>query len=61
MISNFFGGFMIYVTHSFGIGDWINLPDHNVEGYVEEIGWYTTRIRTFEKRPIYVPIPCSLK
>lgn len=55
MISNFFGGFMIYVTHPFGVGDWINLPEHNVEGHVEEIGWYMTRIRTFEKRPIYIP------
>lgn len=55
MIANFFGGLMIYVTHPFEIGDWINLPEHNVEGYVEEIGWYMTRIRTFEKRPIYVP------
>lgn len=55
MIANFFGGLMIYVTHPFEIGDWINLPEHHVEGYVEEIGWYMTRIRTFEKRPIYVP------
>lgn len=55
MISNFFGGFMIYVTRPFTVGDWINLPQHKVEGYVEEIGWYMTRIRTFEKRPIYIP------
>lgn len=55
MISNFFGGLMIYITHPFYIGDWINLPEHNVEGHVEEIGWYMTRIRTFEKRPIYIP------
>ena len=55
MISNFFGGLMIYMTQPFGVGDWINLPEHNVEGNVEEIGWYTTRIRTFEKRPVYIP------
>lgn len=55
VISNFFGGLMIYFTHPFSIGDWIKLPERNLEGYVEEIGWYMTLIRNFEKRPIYVP------
>lgn len=55
IIANFFGGLMIYVTHPFTIGDWIKLPEKEIEGYVEEIGWYMTRVRTFEKRPIYVP------
>lgn len=55
VIANFFGGLMIYLTHPFVIGDWINLPEHSIEGHVEEIGWYTTRIRSLEKRPIYIP------
>lgn len=55
IIANFFGGLMIYVTQPFSVGDWINLPDKKIEGHVEEIGWYMTRIRTFEKRPIYIP------
>lgn len=55
IIANFFGGIMIYLTHPFDIGDWIQLPEKAVEGNVEEIGWYTTEIRTFEKRPIYIP------
>lgn len=55
IIANFFGGLMIYFNHSFTIGDWINLPEHHIEGHVEEIGWYMTRIRTFEKRPICIP------
>ncbi len=55
VIANFFSGLMIYLTHPFGVGDWINLRERNIEGYVEEIGWYTTRVRTLEKRPIYVP------
>jgi MscS family membrane protein len=46
---------MIYLTHPFSIGDWVNLPEKSIEGHVEEIGWYMTRIRTFEKRPIYIP------
>ena len=55
IIANFFGGFMIYLTQPFTIGDWISIPDHSIEGVVEEIGWYMTRIRSLDKRPIYIP------
>jgi MscS family membrane protein len=37
------------------VGDWIRSPDKNIEGKVENIGWRLTRIRTFDKRPLYVP------
>lgn len=55
IIANFFGGFMIYLTQPFTIGDWIVIPDHKIEGIVEEIGWYMTRVRSLDKRPIYIP------
>ena len=55
VVSNFFGGLMVYTTKPFTIGEWVSLPDRSIEGTVEEIGWYLTRIRNFEKRPIYVP------
>jgi len=55
VVSNFFGGLMIYLTQPFTIGEWVNLPERQIEGHIEEIGWYLTRIRNFEKRPIYVP------
>jgi MscS family membrane protein len=55
VISNFFGGLMVYLTHPFTIGEWIHIPEKNIEGHVEEIGWYMTCIRNFDKRPIYVP------
>lgn len=55
VISNFFGGLMIYLTQPFSIGEWVSLPERKIEGHIEEIGWYLTRIRNFEKRPIYVP------
>jgi MscS family membrane protein len=55
MIANYFSGLMVYFTRPFVVGDWIHLPEKNIEGWVEEIGWYMTRVRTFEKRPIYVP------
>ncbi|MDA0423769.1 mechanosensitive ion channel family protein, partial [Stutzerimonas frequens] len=37
------------------VGDWIRSPDKEIEGTVEYIGWRLTRIRTFDKRPLYVP------
>ncbi|HEY5791604.1 MAG TPA: mechanosensitive ion channel family protein [Gammaproteobacteria bacterium] len=55
LLANFFGGLMIYLDRPFAVGDWIRSPDRNIEGTVEEIGWRLTRIRSFDKRPIYVP------
>ena len=55
LLSNFFGGLMVYLDRPFKVGDWIRSPDKELEGTVEEIGWRQTRIRTFSKRPIYVP------
>jgi MscS family membrane protein len=55
IIANFFGGFMIYLTQPFTIGDWISIPDHSIEGIVEDIGWYMTSVRSMDKRPVYIP------
>lgn len=55
LLSNFFGGFFIYTDRPFVVGDWIRSPDRDIEGTVEHIGWRLTRIRTFDKRPLYVP------
>lgn len=55
LLANFFGGLMIYMDRPFKVGDWVRSPDRNIEGTVEDIGWRLTRIRTFSKRPLYVP------
>ncbi|MFV0448577.1 MAG: mechanosensitive ion channel family protein [Vibrio sp.] len=55
LLSNFFGGLMIYFDRPFKVGEWIRSPDREIEGAVERIGWRMTIIRTFDKRPIYVP------
>jgi MscS family membrane protein len=54
-LSNLAGGMMIYLDRPFSVGEWIRSPDKKVEGIVEYIGWRRTRIRTFDKRPLYVP------
>lgn len=55
LLSNFFGGLMIYLDRPFAIGDWIRSPDREIEGTVENIGWRLTVVRTFDKRPLYIP------
>jgi len=55
LLSNFFGALMLYLDRPFSIGDWVRSPDRDIEGTVEEIGWRLTRIRTFDKRPVYIP------
>lgn len=55
LLSNFFGGLMIYMDRPFAVGDWIRSPDKNIEGTVENIGWRLTRIITFDKRPMFIP------
>ena len=55
LLSNFFGGFIIYMDRPFAVGDWVRSPDREIEGTVENIGWRVTRIRTFDKRPLYIP------
>ena len=55
VLANFFGGLIIYMDKPFGVGDWIRSPEKEIEGTVEYIGWRHTRIRTFDKRPLYVP------
>jgi MscS family membrane protein len=55
LLANFFGGLMIYLDRPFSVGEWIRSPDKEIEGTVEDIGWRLTRIRTFDKRPLYIP------
>lgn len=55
LLANFFGGLTIYLDRPFRVGDWVRSPDKEIEGTVEDIGWRLTRIRTFDKRPLYVP------
>lgn len=55
LLANFFGGLMVYLDRPFSVGDWVRSPDRDIEGTVENIGWRLTTIRTFSKRPLYIP------
>jgi MscS family membrane protein len=52
-LSNIFGSFMIILDRPFHIGDWVKAGD--MEGVVEEVGFRSTKIRTFAKTLITVP------
>ncbi|WP_376695268.1 mechanosensitive ion channel family protein [Wenzhouxiangella sp. EGI_FJ10305] len=55
LLANFFGGFTVFMDRPFSVGDWVRSPDREIEGTVEHIDWRVTRIRKFDKRPMYVP------
>ncbi len=55
VIGNVLGGLMLYWDKPFSTGDWIRSPDKEIEGTVESIGWRLTVVRTFDKRPLYIP------
>ncbi len=52
-LANFFGSITIFADRPFKIGDWIKVG--NVEGVVEEVGFRTTRVRTFYNSLVSVP------
>lgn len=52
-LANFFGSITIFADRPFRIGDWIKVG--NVEGTVEEVGFRTTRVRTFYNSLVSVP------
>lgn len=52
-IKNLFGSIMIFVDRPFQIGDWINFDGK--DGTVEEVGFRSTRVRTFANSVISVP------
>ncbi|MCB0429820.1 MAG: mechanosensitive ion channel family protein [Flavobacteriales bacterium] len=52
-IKNLFGSLMIFLDRPFQIGDWI--VSDNIDGTVEEVGFRSTRIRTFANSLVYVP------
>lgn len=55
MLANLFGGLTIYMDRPFVVGDKIKLQGQDIEGFVEHIGWRQSRIRGYDRTPIYVP------
>ena len=54
LFKNLIAGLFVIGERRFHNGDWIKV-DGVVEGTVERIGFRTTRVRRFDKAPVYVP------
>ena len=53
LLGNFFGSLTVLLDRPFHIGDWVVIGD--VEGSVEEVGFRSTRVRTFYNSLITLP------
>lgn len=53
LVKNFFGSLTVILEHPFKIGDWVRIQ--GMDGSVEEVGFRSTRIRTFYDSQITLP------
>jgi len=54
-LSNFFAGLHIISDRPINVGDFIELTEGNISGYVEDVGWRSTRIRTLPNTIVIIP------
>jgi MscS family membrane protein len=56
-LGNFFGSITLIADRSFRVGDWIQMGTtaNRVDGIVEEIGFRSTRVRTFSRTRLTIP------
>ncbi len=52
-IANFFGSITVFVDQPFQVGDWVVVG--NIEGTVEDVGFRSTRVRTFYNSLVSLP------
>nr|MBO2483750.1 hypothetical protein [Bacillota bacterium] len=52
-IANVFGSIIVFTDKPFKVGDWVKIGD--VEGFVETIGFRSTRIRTWPRTLVFIP------
>ena len=55
LVANLLGGLTIFASRIFTIGEFIILPDSGLSGSVQYIGWRSTRVLGFDRKPFYVP------
>ncbi|MEM0913391.1 MAG: mechanosensitive ion channel domain-containing protein [Planctomycetota bacterium] len=52
-VENFFGSIAVLLDRPFSVGDWVVIEGH--EGIVEQVGFRSTRVRTFYNSQITIP------
>ncbi|MBI2079257.1 mechanosensitive ion channel family protein [Candidatus Micrarchaeota archaeon] len=54
-LSNFFAGIYIVSGSPVKVGDFIEVPGDKISGYVEDISWRSTKIRTLPNTIVIIP------
>lgn len=54
-LSNFFAGLHILSDKPIRVGDFIELEGKNISGYVEDVSWRSTRIKTLSNTIVVIP------
>lgn len=54
-LSNLFAGMHLLADRPIRVGDYVRLSVENVEGYVVDVGWRSTRIRMLQNNVVIVP------
>lgn len=54
-LSNFFAGLHILSDKPIRVGDFVRLEEGDAEGFVDDIGWRSTRILTMQNNYVIVP------
>ncbi len=54
-LSNFFAGIWMQTGRAMRPGHFVRVEDSRVEGYVVEVGWRTTKIRTLPNNIVIIP------
>lgn len=53
--ANMISGVVLHLTQPFAQGDWISLNGEDIDGWVQDVGTFYTKVVQWDKRPIYVP------
>ncbi|CAJ1351073.1 unnamed protein product [Effrenium voratum] len=53
VVANMISGVVLHLTQPFAQGDWISLEE--IDGWVQDVGSFYTKVVQWDKRPIYVP------
>jgi len=54
-LMGFVAGVQLATNRMVAIGDWIELPDHNVDGTIQEVGLITLKVENWDKTIVYLP------
>ncbi|CAE8613522.1 unnamed protein product, partial [Polarella glacialis] len=52
---NLIGSLTLYLTQPFTLGDWIQIEDGSLDGWVQSMGPYHTVVMRWDRRPVYIP------